>query len=162
MKTPLYLLLCLFMSSAVHADVLRLSAPVVQDQNTETFGQVLDASLPKVTLANLANDAQNYLGKPVQVDTRIAKVCQKKGCFFIAQQDEHVMRVSFKDYGFFVPTDSSGKTVTLNAKLIQKDLSPEQAAHFKSDLRTDSDVIKSGVVYELVATAVRIPRSESD
>lgn len=159
MRTTLCLLLCLCLSPAVYAETLRLSAPVTQDENTETFGKTLDVSLPKVTLAGLLNDSQNYLGKQVQIDTRIAKVCQKKGCFFIAQQNEHVLRVSFKDYGFFVPTDSSGKTVTLNAELIQKNLSPEQAAHFKSDLKTDSDLVKSGVVYELVATAVRIPRS---
>lgn len=159
MRTKLCLLLCLCLSPAVYAETLRLSAPVTQDANTETFGKTLDVSLPKVTLAGLLNDSQNYLGKQVQIDTRIAKVCQKKGCFFIAQQNEHVLRVSFKDYGFFVPTDSSGKTVTLNAELIQKNLSPEQAAHFKSDLKTDSDLVKSGVVYELVATAVRIPRS---
>ena len=85
-------------------------------------------------------------------------MCQKKGCFFIAQQDQHILRVSFRDYGFFIPTDSSGKTVTLAGVLVQKDISPEQAAHYKADLNSDTEMVKPGVVYEIVADSVRIPR----
>ena len=141
------------------SDTLRLSEPVVKNAISETFGQALNTSLEKVTIAELANDSSKHLGKPFQVETKIAKVCQKKGCFFIAQQDEHVLRVSFKDYGFFMPTDSSGKTVLLAGELIQKEMSQQQAAHFTDDLQTESAAIRPGIVYEIVATSVQIPLS---
>ncbi|WP_293747241.1 DUF4920 domain-containing protein [uncultured Paraglaciecola sp.] len=159
MKSILNILIGLSLSMSVYAETIRLSEPVEQNTNSETFGVILDESLPNLSMENLVVDSSTHLTKPFQVEARIAKVCQKKGCFFIAQQDQHILRVSFRDYGFFIPTDSSGKTVTLAGELVQKDLSPEQAAHFKADLKSDTEILKPGVVYEIVADSVRIPRS---
>ena len=158
MKHLAIIMFALALSVSAHSKTIRLSKPVAQDTQTETFGAILNESLPKLTMAKLANHSTSYLNKPFQVETRIAKVCQKKGCFFIAQQDEHILRVSFRDYGFFIPTDSSGKTVIIAGELIQKDLSPEQATHYKADLKSNSDEIKPGVVYEIVADSVKIPK----
>jgi hypothetical protein len=159
MKPVFSILIGFALTFSLYAETIRLSEPVTQDAQTETFGVELDNSLPKLSMASLLTDSPSHLAKPFQVETRIAKVCQKKGCFFIAQQDQHILRVSFRDYGFFIPTDSSGKTVTLAGELIQKEISPEQAAHFKADLKSETDMLKSGVVYEIVADSVRIPRS---
>lgn len=140
------------------SDVIRLSEPVSQTATTETFGQQMDMAAPRVAMAELAEKSQKFVNQTVRTEARISKVCQKKGCFFIAQQNEHLIRVSFKDYGFFVPTDSSGKTVQMTAVLVEKQLSEEQAAHFNKDLRSEASDIKPGVVYELVATSVVIPK----
>jgi hypothetical protein len=159
MKSIINILFGFSLTFSVNAETIRLSEPVAQDPQSETFGVILDNSLPKLSMQHLVTDSASHLAKPFQVKARIAKVCQKKGCFFIAQQEQHILRVSFRDYGFFIPTDSSGKTVTLAGELVQKDISPEQAAHFKADLKSDTDMLKSGVVYEIVADSVRIPRS---
>ena len=160
MKRLLSTLIYLLITFSVYAETLRLSEPVVQDAQSETFGVELDNSLPKLTMENLVNDSPSHLAKAFQVEARISKVCQKKGCFFIAQQKQHMLRVSFRDYGFFIPTESSGKTVILAGELVQKEVSPEQAAHFKADLKSETEMVKSGVVYEIVADSVKIPRSE--
>ncbi len=146
-------------SFSVFADPIRLSEPVVADEASETFGAILDTRLPGVTLQSLVAEPDKHLGKAFKLETRIGKVCQKKGCFFVAQQGRDALRVSFKDYGFFIPTDSSGKTVTLAGKLIEKQLAPEQVAHFESDLQEKSAAIKPGLVYEIVAESIQIPRS---
>lgn len=159
MKSTLGILFGFVLTFTANADTLRLSAPVTQDAQSETFGVKLDNSLPKLSMQDLVTDSPSYLAKPFQVEARIAKVCQKKGCFFIAQQQQHILRVSFRDYSFFIPTDSSGKTVILAGELIQRQMSPKQAAHFKADLNSETDMIKSGVVYEIVADSVKIPRS---
>ena len=155
-------ILCTVMLSnnALAKSVIRLSEPVSQDEQSETFGAVFDTSLETLEMADLVNQSEQHLGNPFQVTTRIAKVCQKKGCFFIAQQNQYVLRVSFRDYSFFIPTDSSGKTVTLSGELIKKERSPEQAAHFNSDLNNQSNPLQSGTVYEIVADSIRIPRNE--
>jgi hypothetical protein len=160
MKRRFAILIGFIFTFSISAEVIRLSEPVAQDAKTETFGVILDKSLPRLSMKDLVIDSSTHLTKAFQVEARIAKVCQKKGCFFIAQQEQHILRVSFRDYGFFIPTDSSGKTVTLAGELIQKELSPEQAAHFKADLKSDTEMLKPGVVYEIVADSVRIPRSE--
>ncbi|MEP1445497.1 MAG: DUF4920 domain-containing protein [Paraglaciecola sp.] len=159
MKPTLSLLVGLIFTFSISAKVVRLSEPVTQDAKTETFGVALDKTLPKLSMQDLTIESSSHLAKPFQVEARIAKVCQKKGCFFIAQQDQHILRVSFRDYGFFIPTDSSGKTVILAGELVQKEISPEQAAHFKADLNSESDLVKPGAVYEIVADSVTIPRS---
>jgi hypothetical protein len=64
------------------SNVLRLSVPVATDANSETFGVVLNKSLQKVTLNELAANSALYVGNAFQVDAKVAKVCQKKGCFF--------------------------------------------------------------------------------
>ena len=142
----------------VYANTLRLSEPVTQTAQSETFGVELDNSLPKLSMQDLVTNSPAHLTKGFQVEARIARVCQKKGCFFIAQQDQHILRVSFRDYGFFIPTDSNGKTVTLAGELVQKELSLEQVAHFKADLKSDTAMVTPGVVYEIVADSVKIPR----
>jgi transcriptional regulator of heat shock response len=139
--------------------VLRLSEPVATSDNSETFGSVINTALPKVSMSDLVTNSAEYVGKGFQVETKVAKVCQKKGCFFIAQQGNNVMRVAFKDYSFFVPTDSTGKTVTLAGELIQKEMTAEQVAHFNQDMQGGSAAIKEGLVYEILANSVVIPKA---
>lgn len=160
MNKVLMVIAATLISLSASADSIRLSEPVSQNKHYETFGSILNESLPALSLSELLEKANDNLGKTFLVETRIAKVCQKKGCFFIAQQNQHVVRVSFRDYGFFIPTDSSGKVVTLAGELIEKEVSEKQAAHFNADLNSDSESVSAGKVYEIVAESVRIPRSK--
>ena len=150
----------IIISSSVFASnqTVRLSEPTSITATSETFGAEFNSHLPMVTIAELATKSINYISEPFQVKTRIAKVCQKKGCFFIAQQNEHVIRVSFKDYGFFIPTDSDGKTVLLTGELIQQEMTAKQAAHYTKDLQAQPGSVKPGLVYEIVATSIIIPK----
>lgn len=157
MKSRLLALSYLLLSAVTDAQTVRLSEPVSSDAGSEIFGQVLDETLKPVKLAMLVEQPEDFMTEPFVLETRIAKVCQRKGCFFIAQQNEHMMRVSFRDYGFFIPTDSSGKTVQLAGQLVAKERSPEQTAHFQADLKCNSDEVQAGKVYEIVADSIRIP-----
>ena len=144
---------------ADEAKVIRLSEPVEQTVDSESFGAPLDDSVPLVALEKIASSGSDYAGKSVRVETRVAKVCQKKGCFFFAQEGNSVVRVSFKDYGFFVPTDVSGKRVTLVGEVVAREVTAEEADHYADDLGADAPPVKQGEVYEIVASAVRVPRS---
>ena len=144
----------------VRADVVRLSEPVEVTADTEVFAAA-PVTLPDVeplSLATLLADAPSHLDREVVVQTRVAQVCQKKGCFFIAQEGSVSVRVSFTDYAFFVPTDSTGKTVTLVGRLVAREVSEAQAAHFRKDLGDPASAVTAGRSYELVASAVSIPR----
>lgn len=46
----------------------------------------------------------------------IAKVCQAKGCWMNLDMGEHPLTVTFKDYGFFVPKNSSEHTAYIKGK----------------------------------------------
>lgn len=145
----------LLVAGAHAGEVVRLSDPVATTETTETFGSPLDEAVPLVELADVG---AGNVGETVRVEARVSKVCKRKGCFFIAVDGSTTVRVSFKDYGFFVPTDVSGKRVTLVGEVIEKEMSREEAEHFAEDMGEASAAVTPGKTYEIVATAVRVPR----
>lgn len=139
--------------------VVRLSEPVEVTDTHETFGAVMSDTVDPISLSRLVENHANYEGLSVVVNARVSKICRKKGCFFIAQDGPTTVRVAFKDYGFFVPTDISGRHVTLVGELKRVELTEEQAAHYKSDLGSADVNVAPGPQFEIVATAVRVPRN---
>jgi hypothetical protein len=144
---------------AAQSGVTRLSEPVEVTATHEFFGGTLPEGGEPISLADLMNNSQDYLDQEVLVETRIAKVCQKKGCFFVAQQGPSTVRVSFKDYGFFIPTDAGGKEVVLLGTFSRKSVSQEEAEHYAADLGETKAPAPEAFEYSIVATAVKIPRS---
>ncbi len=137
--------------------VVRLSEPVRITAEFETYGAPLPEGLPRIDLGKLIDGNGRHLDSDVIVVARVAQVCRKKGCFFVAQDGPYVVRVSFLDYGFFVPTDIDGRTVTLAGKLQQRELSAQQAEHYGEDTNGQAR-FRAGPQYEIVATSVRVPR----
>lgn len=61
-------------------------------------------------------------------------VCQKKGCWMkvdIAEGES--MRIKFKDYGFFVPKDITGKEVVFSGRAFKETTSVEELKHYAED-----------------------------
>ena len=138
--------------------VVRLSEPVLVTDSHEVFGAPLPESGEVLAIGELVENSDRYQGKTVLVETRIAKVCQKKGCFFIAQHGADSVRVTFEDYGFFIPTDSGGKQVTLAGTFSRKPLDKAQAEHIAEDLGEAPPETVPAFEYAIVATGVSIPR----
>ena len=143
---------------AEEAKVIRLSEPAQVTDTHEVFGAPLPESGDVLEVADLVQNSDKYQGRDVLVETRIAKVCQKKGCFFVAQHEADTVRVTFKDYGFFIPTDSGGKTVLLAGNFQRKALSREEAEHLAEDLGEEAPKNVPDFEYAIIATGVSIPR----
>ena len=64
-----------------------------------------------MALAEVLARPSDFDGKTVAVEAKIRRACRKKGCWMeLAASDAGPgVRVTFKDYGFFVPTDSAGR-----------------------------------------------------
>lgn len=140
-------------------EVTRLSEPVLITDSHETFGAELTGEGKAISLTELIDAGDKYQDQEVLLETRIAKVCQKKGCFFVATQGDATARVSFKDYGFFIPTDSGGKQVLLQGTFSRTSVTKEEADHFAEDLGDTAESNPEDFQYEIVATAVQIPRN---
>lgn len=70
----------------------------------------------------------------VKVTGKIAECCQTKGCWMsIDKGDGSGMRVTFKDYGFFVPKSSGGKTAVFTGKAYMDTTSVEDLRHYAED-----------------------------
>lgn len=152
------------MSTAVAAfggdnDVKRLSEPVSVTETHEFFGATLPEGGTPLSLGDVIAENDRYQDQQILLQTRIAKVCQKKGCFFVAQDGANTARVSFKDYDFFIPTDSGGKDVLLQGVYSRKDVSQAEAEHYAEDLGEAAPENPERFEYSIVATAVKIPRS---
>lgn len=140
-------------------EVIRLSEPVQETEKFEIFGTELEyeSLVPSKLSTVLESDK---IEDKVTLITTVSEVCNKKGCFFIAQDGDYTARVSFKDYGFFIPTDSKGKEVILVGDLSIETLSEEKAKHYAEDMGKDSDHIKGEQKeYSIVATSIIVPKN---
>lgn len=164
MKKLLFLSLFVFSSLTVFAQsetqVIRLSEPILQTEEVEVFGANIELnSLTPITLSEvIEGDNESSV---ITLITSVSEVCNKKGCFFIAQDGDYSARITFKDYGFFIPTDSQGKEVTLIGKFSVETLSEEKAKHYAEDAGKDPELINGEQKeYSVVATSVVVPKSK--
>ncbi len=70
----------------------------------------------------------------MKVEGKIVDVCQKKGCWMeLALNDGENIRVTFKDYGFFVPKDAGGKTVIIDGYAYNDTTTVAELRHYAED-----------------------------
>jgi hypothetical protein len=97
-------------------------------------------------------------GKKVLVEGVVRRACSQMGCWMELAPAEggQGVRVTFKDYGFFVPTDSAGAKARVQGTVKVAQLSAEQAEH----LRAEGGSMPAGSQREvrLVATGVELRR----
>jgi hypothetical protein len=112
-----------------------------------------------VSLADVLADVNAYAGKTIKVEGKVKDVCQNKGCWLVVTDGEREIRVTFKDYGFFVPKDSAEREVTLEGTVAKKTISEGAAQHYaeESGRKTDSAGIKGPQeIVTMVATGVEL------
>ncbi|MGB5188968.1 DUF4920 domain-containing protein [Robiginitalea sp.] len=75
-------------------------------------------------------------------EAEVSEVCQSKGCWMRVNlpNDESVM-VRFKDYGFFVPKDISGKKVIVEGRAFISEVPEEERRHMAEDAGAADSVI---------------------
>jgi hypothetical protein len=92
------------------------------------------AATETVALANVIANPGDYQGKTVRIEAQIEQVCVKKGCWMILEDGEESVRVTFKDYGFFVPTDTKpGSVARIDAVVSVETISEEAARHYAEE-----------------------------
>jgi hypothetical protein len=80
-----------------------------------------DGAIPATELATKIGDQKEVKTK---VEGTVQEVCKMKGCWMTVKTAEgKTMRVTFKDYGFFVPKDIAGKQVVFEG-LAQTTVTP--------------------------------------
>ncbi len=96
------------------------------------FGEAIRSG-KLVALDELVRDPERFAGRDVLIRGRISDVCQKKGCWTILSSEESHVRVDFKDYGFFVPTSSSGKLAYVEGRVKIARVSEGDARHYAGE-----------------------------
>jgi len=110
----------------------------------ERFGAPLSAG-PAVPLDDVVRAPEKFTAAPVKVVAKVAAVCKKKGCWMTLAGESGVpdpmVRVTFKDYGFFMPKDSEGARVTLEGTVTVTEEPEEISKHYAEDEGKDPTAV---------------------
>ncbi len=104
--------------------------------------------------------AKDFAGKTVKVSGTVKSVCKKKGCWMVLAGAKAASRarITFKDYGFFVPKDMpAGTMATVEGTVKVKTLSEAERKHLAGDAGKKVEEIPA-VEMRLVATAVELKK----
>ncbi|HYQ14719.1 MAG TPA: DUF4920 domain-containing protein [Polyangiaceae bacterium] len=129
----------------------------------QKFGAPFGAS-PTVALADVIKTPEKFADQTVQVEGAVRAACTRKGCWMELSEAQDPAaagcRVTFKDYGFFVPTDSAGSQARVEAKVETKLIKPELVAHLESEGAKFAEKSADGSAQEvrLIATSVEMWR----
>lgn len=106
-------------------------------ENTESSDQTFGAAFtPKAVVAyqDLSAKVTDTDSLAVTVQGTVAEVCQSKGCWMsITNGEGDDMMVRFKDYGFFMPKDISGREVIMNGKAFYQVTPVDELRHYAED-----------------------------
>lgn len=116
----------------------------VMAQGTDSYG----TSFKVNTTSNYENGVFEKIGVKdtimTQVSGTIVEVCKSKGCWMkVDIGNEEQVFVKFKDYGFFVPTDSENGKVVMNGIAFVEEVSIDEQRHYAEDAgKSKEEVVK--------------------
>ena len=121
------------------------------------FGAELNQDLEVLSFEQLISGSDEFNKKEIIVTGNISDVCQSSGCWIMLSDGNNSARVK-TNHSFFMPKDCSGKNVKVQGTFEIKEISVEEAEHYKDDSK-DQDVTpeeNKGLqkVYEVIATGV--------
>ena len=107
------------------------------------FGEKInkEGAVPLHTLSALMvkQDSLN-----IKLAGEIVEVCQKKGCWMVMDLGEgQLMRVTFRDYGFFVPQDIVGRNAVVSGTAKKETTSVERLRHYAEDAGKSAEEVKA-------------------
>lgn len=143
------------------AMTLVLGVACAASRPAEPFGAALSSTPTPVPVAEVLAAPERYHGTELVIEGTVNEVCLRKGCWMTLAAGEREMRVTFKDYGFFVPTDCAGATVRAEGVFTVGETSAELARHYLHDVGkvAEAEAILAPVKsYTFVASGVELLR----
>jgi len=102
-------------------------------QPVERYGAALNAAQRVVPVEELLAAPAQADGSTLVLEGTVRDVCPKKGCWMILGDGERELRVTFQDYGFFVPLDSTGASVRCEGVFAIAEVPADEARHYLED-----------------------------
>ena len=137
------------------------STALAADETKKVYGE--NAEFGKVVpLTQAVSKFEDGKTAKVAVSGTVEKVCKKKGCWMTLKDGSESVRITFKDYGFFVPTSLIGKPARAIGYLERKRLSKAEVAHYLSDAGASADEIRKAkpkTTFSFVASTVEVTGS---
>ena len=125
-------------------------------------GDAVPSSAKATSLKQVLANPERYTENAVVVEGVVQKSCSQKGCWMelAPAAGKDGVRVTFKDYGFFVPLDSKGMKARAAGVTAIKVLSKTDADHLEGEgakLKRNADGTANEVSF--IATGVELRSS---
>ncbi len=118
-----------------------------------------DEIVPFDEMIQIVNENGVFSGK---ISGEINEVCSSKGCWLTMDlPNGKSMRVTFKDYGFFVPTNSQRFPVILEGEAVLSETDVETLRHFAKDQGKSQEEIeaisesKKEITFEAIGVVIK-------
>jgi hypothetical protein len=117
-----------------------------------------------VKLSTLLAEPKKYTDKSVIIEAEVRQACSRKGCWMeLAESSDKAApgcRVTFKDYGFFVPLDSAGSHARGQGSVAVETVAANYVKHLEEEGARFAHKNADGTADEvrLVATGVELTR----
>ncbi|WKV12363.1 DUF4920 domain-containing protein [Marivirga harenae] len=115
----------------------------------------------EIQLASLVREMDSNDSVMAVVEAKVTEVCQAKGCWMkVDLPNGESMRVTFKDYGFFMPKDLAGKSVKMVGTAKKEETDVETLKHFAEDGGKSeeeiAEITEPRMDYKFVASGVKL------
>ena len=135
-----------------------VSEEAVETTNMEAdsvhFGEMIDEEGAK-TMTDLSTEMEGKDSLNIKVAAVAQDVCKKKGCWMkVETASGDMMRVTFKDYGFFVPKDITGKEIVMEGTAFHDTTSVDDLRHYAEDGGASEEEIAAITEAEIATTFV--------
>jgi hypothetical protein len=139
--------------------ILMIATQAVQSQIYKDGVALTDATA--ISVHDLKKVILDKSGANIKLKGEIVEVCQNKGCWMtVATGANQTIRITFKDYGFFVPKDVAGKTTTFEGELKLETVDVATLRHYAEDAGKSKEEIAAitepETNYTFVAVGVEI------
>ncbi len=137
---------------------------MVDGKKVELFGQDIASQAAPATLASVLEKPESFTGKEVVVTGKVRMACKKKGCWMelapTLDKTTQGARVTFKNYGFFVPKDSAGADAKVEGVLAVKKVAKSEVDHMEAEGARFAKKDADGSAHEVrvLATGVELIR----
>jgi Domain of unknown function (DUF4920) len=123
------------MKKTVFLSMMLVAAAAFAGGEVVKRGDAIPADAAVVPLAKVLASPDEYAKNAVVTEGVIETSCQNKGCWMqvAPEAGKDGVRVTFKDYGFFVPKDVQGKTARMHGLVAIKTLSKDEADHLAGE-----------------------------
>lgn len=114
---------------------------------------------PDVAIEEIEKEGKKL--ENIVIQAEITGVCQKKGCWITLKNNKkETVFVKMKDYAFFLPISSMGKTVLLHGEMDKKVTSVEELKHYAKDAKKPKEEIEKitqpKIEYRFLASGIKV------
>jgi hypothetical protein len=129
----------------------------------DSFGEPINSE-NAVEISAVVDDFVMEEEKNFKISGTLVNVCQSKGCWTtLATDDGRMIKMTFANYGFFLPTDASGREIIAEGIGFKKVTTVDEQRHHLEDAGASAEEIakitEEKVEYAFEATGVILKKS---